>query len=431
MDVRKATMALSNILGSPIRSHFPFPSSGININNGSFGSCPYTISESMHNYQRQIDAQPDIYLRYRVPGQIDKSRAAVAGLINADVDNVVLIPNATTGVHTVLWNLQYEPGDKIVYLSTTYGACEKVIDYVTEKVTGVEAVRVDIQYPMSKAEILEKFEYAISLQGVRVALFDTVSSMPAFRLPFEEMVLLCKKYNILSLIDGAHGVGCIPLDLRQLDADFFVSNLHKWLFTPRSCALLHVPARNQHLIRSSLPTSHGYMPIDKPGKAKINNPLPASDKSYFVQSFEFVGTLDYSPFLCVSDAIKYRDLVCGGEEEIIKYCITLAQRGSERVAEILETEVIGEAEQRECPMGMVRLPIDISRNDIAEGKGRSIGAWIEKVSAEEYDAFVPVILHSESLWVRLSGQVYLTLEDFDRVGKMLSGICKRAATDMC
>jgi hercynylcysteine S-oxide lyase len=227
-----ASSDTSSIFGAQLLSSFPFTAGNININHGSFGAYPIVVREALENYQRRIDAQPDGFLRYELPELIDKSRSAVAQLINAGVDNVVLVPNASTGVNTVLRNLLYEKGDKIVYLGTTYSACEKAVIHIVDTCKpqdSVEAVKVDIEYPISSDEILKRFETAISQKGVRLALFDTVSSLPALRLPFEKMVALCKKYNVLSLVDGAHGVGCVGLDMRSLDADFFVSNLHKYV----------------------------------------------------------------------------------------------------------------------------------------------------------------------------------------------------------
>ena len=62
---------------------------------------------------------------------------------------------------------------------------------------------------------------------VKVAVFDTVVSMPGLRMPFERLVEECREEGVLSLVDGAHGIGHVELDLGRLDADFFVSNCHK------------------------------------------------------------------------------------------------------------------------------------------------------------------------------------------------------------
>jgi selenocysteine lyase/cysteine desulfurase len=137
--------------------------------------------------------------------------------------------------------------------------------------------------------------------------------------------------------------------------------------------------------------------------------------------------MDYAPYLCVPDAIKFREGHCGGEDKILKYTITLAKQGADRVASILGTDVLGDEDQRECPLTMVRLPVTFSDEDIKEEKHKSVHAWIEKTAFQNYGAFVPLIYHGGHLWTRLSAQVYLTLKDFDTVGQMLSELCARAA----
>lgn len=67
-------------------------------------------------------------------------------------------------------------------------------------------------------------------------------------------------------------------------------------------------------MRSSLPTSHWYEPVPRPGEQPTPNPLPPSSKSNFVQQFEFVGTVDNASLLCIPAALKFRKEICGGEE---------------------------------------------------------------------------------------------------------------------
>lgn len=226
-------MAVTTKFGRAMRTeHFtPFSPENININHGSFGAYPATVRDELHRFQALADSNPDGYFRYELPRLLDRAREVVAELVKVPADEVVLVPNATMGVNTVLRNLRFAPGDKIVYLSTAYGACEKTVDHVVEMTPGLEAVRVEIAYPISDDRIVAKFEEALAQNRgkVRVAMFDTVSSLPGIRLPFERLTALCRRYGALSLIDGAHGLGCVPLDLGKLDADFFVSNLHKYV----------------------------------------------------------------------------------------------------------------------------------------------------------------------------------------------------------
>lgn len=222
--------------GRALREDFDFDPAYLNLNHGSFGATPRPVRDALRRYQDQAEAKPDHFIRYDQPKLVDKSRAALAKLLHAPEDTIVMIQNATTGVHTVLSNLQYEEGDVIVYFDSIYGACEKIIAFLTET-TPVEMAKVKVTYPISDAALLAEFRRVIDEQRalgrkVKVALFDTVSSMPGVRMPFEELSKTCRELDILSMVDGAHGVGHLQLDLEKLDFDFFVSNCHKYAAPP-------------------------------------------------------------------------------------------------------------------------------------------------------------------------------------------------------
>ena len=149
----------------------------------------------------------------------------------------MLVTNATTATNTVLRGLQWEDGDVIVYFEACYGAVEKTARYVVEREKGrVEAVRVEVEWPVGEKEVLGRFEEVVKgvnekgmgKKRVRVALFDTVCSMPGIRMPWEALVDKCRDLGVLSCVDGAHGVGQIELGLGRVRPDFFTSNLHKY-----------------------------------------------------------------------------------------------------------------------------------------------------------------------------------------------------------
>jgi selenocysteine lyase/cysteine desulfurase len=148
------------------------------------------------------------------------------------VETCVFLQNATTGINTVLRNLVFNPGDVIVYFDTIYGACERTVSYITET-TPAEAVKVKYIYPVSDKWLVDEFKRVVKAEQnkglkVRIAIFDTVVSLPGLRMPFEALTAACRELGVMSCVDGAHGVGHVELDLAKLDPDFFVSNCHKY-----------------------------------------------------------------------------------------------------------------------------------------------------------------------------------------------------------
>lgn len=145
-----------------------------------------------------------------------------------------VVPNATTGINTVLRNLVFKEGDVIIYFATIYGACEKTVSYITET-TPAEAFKIQYSYPVSDSSLLSSFEDAIRTirqqgKNPRIAIYDTVVSLPGVRVPYEQLTAICKREKVLSCIDAAHAIGMLSareLDLSKLQPDFFVSNCHK------------------------------------------------------------------------------------------------------------------------------------------------------------------------------------------------------------
>ena len=393
------------------------------------------VRDALRQSQDECEARPDSYIRYTYPKALDVSREAVAKLVNAPVDTCVFVPNATTGVNTVLRNLVYAEGDVILYFATIYGACEKTVTYITET-TPAESVKIDHHvYPVSDDALCDAFEKTVarvksSGKQPKVAIFDTISSLPGVRVPFERLVSACRSYGILSLVDGAHSIGQIPLDLTRLDPDFFISNCHKWLYTPRGCALLFVAKRNQGLIRSSLPTSHGFI---NSGSA-INNPLPPSAKSAFVVNFEFVGTVDNAPYMCVPAALRFRESITwhgkSGEDAITSFMQQQAREAGKLVAEVLSTGVMENEEGTlgRCSFSNVRLPLDPTTLAGGEtGKAVRIAQWISATLVDEYSTFIAIIFYGGAWWSRLSAQIYLNMDDWRWAGDVLKQVCERVS----
>ncbi|KAL5363807.1 aminotransferase family protein [Aspergillus floccosus] len=410
--------------GKNMRSHFLFEPGWTNMNHGSFGAIPSVIRDSLHKKQQLVEAAPDTFVRYTYGKNLIESRRAVAKLVDAPLESVVFVPNATTGVDTILRNLEYTSSDHILMFDTVYGACERTAFHLSET-TQVHVTCISLTHPVSHSQIISRFLEAVNEihrkgHRVKVALFDVISFQPAVRMPFERLVELCDQLDILSCVDGAHCIGQIPISLNHLDCDFFVGNLHKWLFVPRGCAVLYAPARNQALLRTTFPTSWGFAPNRYFCRSHFKQ--TAVRQTPFENLFESFGTMDYSPFLCAADALEFRQSV-GGEAEIMRYNAELAQRGGRLLAQILNTEILDDVDRdltRGCSMVNVRLPIDASElgNSLMDTLD-----YVQRSLIEGFKTYVPVFEHGGNIWARASAQIYLTEDDFAYLGRSLKAIC--------
>jgi len=223
--------------GRPMRAQFNFADGYRPLNHGSFGTFPRTVQEHRFNVLREWEERECVSQVYDYPPRLKECRALVAPLLGADTDEVVFIPNATTGVNTVLRNLVYEKGDLIIYPETIYSSCRNTVKSLEES-TPVRGHKVEVVYPIEDDDLVETFRTTakkLISEGyrVRIAVFDTIISAPGVRVPWEKIVEACRELGILSLIDGAHGIGHIDLThTGKVKPDFLASNCHKLVSSP-------------------------------------------------------------------------------------------------------------------------------------------------------------------------------------------------------
>lgn len=219
----------------------------------------------------------------------------------------------------------------------------------------------------------------------------------------------------------------------------------RWLYNPRGCSVFHVPRRNQHLIRTTIPTSHVLIPKE----LEHDYPTYPGSNSSFELMFQNTAITDDTPYLTVPAALEFRARVPGGEDAIFKYIRNIAFEGGNIVAQILGTDVLGELDAkkegpcrvRDCAFANVRLPLVISDSDAGEGTTEA-GHWpvlstlqatnfvarLHEKFVTDYSASIAPFVYNSALWVRLSGQIYMELDDFKWLGETLKKICANPGT---
>ena len=284
------------------------------LNHGSFGACPRPVFDRYQAWQRELEAEPVEFLGRRFAELMRAARGALAAFVGADPDDLVFVPNATTGLNSVVRSLRLEPGDEVLATDHEYGALDRTWTFICEK-RGARYVRRLLPLPIASAEeILDAVWSGVS-DRTRVLFLSHVTSTTAVVLPVAELVRRARERGIVTVIDGAHAPGQIPLDLAALGADFYAGNCHKWMNAPKGSAFLYARRAMQPLLEP-LVVSWGWR-SDRPGPSR------------FVDEYEWQGTRDIAAYLTVPAAIEFMH-----EHDwpaVQRACHDLARAGRDRI----------------------------------------------------------------------------------------------------
>ena len=267
------------------------------LNHGSFGACPAAVLAMQSVLRLEMEREPVDFLAVKLQGRLDAARDALAAFLGADAADLVFVSNATTGVNAVLRSLTFAPGDELLTTNHTYAACRKTIDYVAAR-SGARVVVATVPFPLDTEEqVIEPILACVSPR-TRLAVLDHVTSPTALVLPVARLIAELRSRGIETLVDGAHAPGMLPLALTALGAAYYTGNAHKWLCAPKGAAFLHVRRDRQAGLHPSV-ISHGY---------------PRG----FQAEFDWTGTCDPTPWLCIPEAIRYiGGLLPGGWPELM------------------------------------------------------------------------------------------------------------------
>ncbi|XP_005095226.1 probable L-cysteine desulfhydrase, chloroplastic [Aplysia californica] len=280
-------------------------------------------------------------MHYRLNAKLymDLARKEVADFVGADVDNLFLVPNATTALNCVVKSYPFAKGDAILDTTWTYGSVYLLCEDLTTRIRpDVERVKLELTFPCSgPEEIIKKYEETFQKHpNIKMAVIDHITSPSSVVLPIKELVELCHRHGALAVIDGAHSVGQIPLNLTELGADFFTSNLHKWCYCPRGSALLYCAPQHTSWLHPTNTSWHLGGSLD--------------------MEFFDLGTRDHVPFYCARNAIQFYKAL-GGMEKIVGYTTGLAEQAKQLFEKDLGLTHLDIPASMEAPnMKMLKLP---------------------------------------------------------------------------
>jgi isopenicillin-N epimerase len=276
---------------SNIRDQFLFNPDIHYLNHGSFGACPKPVFEDYQKWQLALERDPVQFMTRTGREALNRSKAALSKFIGCHQDDIVMVTNPSYAGGIIIKGLKLEPGDEILTTNQEYGAMDKAWNYVCRK-SGAKYVRQEIQLPIAtKESFIEQF-WKGRTSRTKIVFISHITSPTGLVFPVEEICARAKELGLMTFVDGAHAPGQVPLDLSTLNADIYTGACHKWLLTPKGCSFLYVRRELQDQF-DPLIISWGY-----------EAEFPSHSK--FLDYHEQQGTRDFSAFLTVPAALKFR-----------------------------------------------------------------------------------------------------------------------------
>jgi len=370
------------------------------LNHGSFGAAPRPVLEAQARLRRQMEREPVRFLVRECEPLLDQSRRALADVVGADPHDLVFVRNATTAVNSVLRSLAFRPGDEILLTDHAYNACRAAVEYVARR-TGARVVTAAVPFPIDSPRQVVEAVLACTSARTRLAVLDHITSPTAVVLPIEDLVrdLACR--GVDTLVDGAHTPGMLPLDLARLGAAYYAGNCHKWLCAPKGAGFLFVRRDRQKGIQPAV-ISHGYN-------------RPRANRPPLHAAFDWTGTDDPTPWLCVGEAIRFLEsLLDGGLPALMEHNHRLAIQARRLLAGALGC-------RPPCPESMLGLMAALPLPDDPVETPPVIHPLSTQL-LEQYGIEVPVYHWPDPprLWLRVSAQAYNRLEQYERLASALA-----------
>lgn len=389
------TLCHHTLPDTDLRCQFLLDPDVIFFNHGSQGACPRPVFEAYQQWQLEFERQPIAFGR-KHGNAIHQARQVLADYVGADVNNLVYVINATMGLNIVARSLPLAAGDEVLTTDHEYGAIERAWIFNCSK-CGAKLIHQPVPMPIESHDQVVETIWAGVTTRTKVLALSHITSPTAWILPLAELVRRARAAGIITVIDGAHAPGQIPLALDELGVDFYIGNCHKWLMSPKGSAFLYARSEMQPLLEP-LVISWGW-----------GNAAPHITR--FVDEQQIQGTRDISAFLAVPAAIAF--MAQYNWDAVRTRCHQMVRTAREEMTAWTGIEPLTpDGEEWYAQMASLPLP----QCDLG-----ALRTWLY----DEHHIEIPILTWQDHPLMRLSIQGYNTQQEIETLIDALKAFCAR------
>lgn len=278
------------------------------LNHGAFGSPFIESFEYSEELRKKVEFNPVRFFDRDLFQYLAKAIVRLADFLYCDPFLLMPLANATSGLNAVFrylnnFNLENKTIKKIVCFDITYASTLVMIEDLFNTINQSQnnnpyIINIPLKYLKASEEQLIDYIVNSIPEDTDLIVLDHISSQSCVVLPLKKLIekirnsfQLRENKEIIILVDGAHTPGNIKLNIKELDADFYIGNLHKWLCSCRGGGFIYISDKHINKIKGTV-VSHGH-----------------GNKTNLIDSFYWDGNRDYSGFLSVIKTLEIWQLL--------------------------------------------------------------------------------------------------------------------------
>lgn len=390
--------------------------------NASYGVVPIAVQDAHHALLRECEANPYKWSTDRYLGMVADVRRRLAKMLMCASYDLVMVDNSSSAANSIFASIDFGVTEKpaVVVLETAYGL---IMNLATKyaRLYDAKVVHVPVN-PDKLGDVPGDMGYILDTlrhDGYRVCLacVDHISSCPALLMPVEAIAQECKKRHVDVLVDGAHVLGQLSVDISrmaQAGVTYWFADVHKWFFSPKGSAVMWVRHDKQPSVNpvidctSSTPNRYIMMKRDR-GEEDVH---PCTS---FERRFSYLGTKDYTPWIAVGAAIDFVE-AHGGYDSIVDRNQKIARFAYTSLTDAISSECCDgvhdykkENVNIETSMCNIHLPFVKNETD----------ATRLVMHLENRKIYTVVFRYRRSFWMRLCVQLFINVVHVVRLKETL------------